>query len=448
MTVVLGSGRLPNDVCLVGESPGETEARTGIPFSGKSGQELEWYLSRFGLSQHYFYKTNVSKLYTPGNPDPTDEQVLEWAPYLESELAQCQPKLIIAVGRFAARWFIGNDVIMDRVHGIPHLWRDTVTVLPVIHPASGFYDKDMKAAIMWDFSQVPKLLQSIKRGAPIQYRRDEYEGREQYSDVTGIQFSQYISEAVAHGIEHIGLDTEGYPDNPFSVQISARPGEGVMLRCSQPDFNTGIDALVQWSSALTFVVHNYMYDAEMCRVMGFDMFDCSVVDTMYMIHTIPYLRVKAQKTQNLEFAAYRWCGMNVMSHDELVKDLGTERQIEYLNQVLELDLDKPEPRTELQNNGTIKTTRPWHTHRLAQGILKDIASGKLDKDGNPTDPVARWSKVHKSQRKPVERVLGKMPIGSVGAVFKRDPERAIRYGCADADSTRRLFFALLNEVPR
>lgn len=447
MTVVLGTGRIPNDCMIVGEAPGETESRTGVPFSGASGRELEWYMSRHGLSPLYFYRTNVVKDFTHGNPDPTDSQIEQWTPYLESEILQCNPSLIIAVGRYAARWFLGQTVDIGKVHGIPHLWRDTVTVLPVLHPAAGLYDKDMKAAISWDFSQVPKILDCIKHGKPIQYRRDEYLGLEDYRDVTGTELVQLLSTN-CNGI--LGLDTEGYVDNPFSIQLSPCPGTAYMLRYLQPDFHTAIEVLQSQyaNNGCGFIIHNCMYDLSMCRVMGLDLFNADVIDTMAMIHLIPYLRVKAQKTQNLEFAAYRWCGMSVMSHDELVSELGVSRQVEYLNAVLELDIDKPEPRVELQNDGTVKTTRPRHTHSLVKGILKDIASGKVDKDGNPTNPYDRWNGIHKSQRKPVEKAIGKMPFGSVGAVFAVDPKRAIDYGCRDSDAALRLFYALLPEMPR
>lgn len=443
--VVLGSGRVPNDVMLIGEMPGETESRTGVPFTGASGKELSWYLSRYNLSHLFFYCTNVCKTYIPGNPDPTPTQIEQWTPFLEAEIEQCNPKLIIAVGRYSTQWFLGPDISIGKVHGIPHLWKDSITVLPVIHPASGLYDKDMKAAIMWDFSQVPKLLDCIKYGKPIQYRHDEYEGKEDYRDVTGAELIELL--IYSDGI--LGLDTEGYTDNPFSIQLSPCPGVGYMLRHTQPDFRDAILVLQSYvDRGYRIVIHNTMYDIPMCRVMGLDLFEADIVDTMMMIHTIPYLRVKSQPVQNLEFASYRWCGMKVMSHDELVSELGTERQIQYLNQVLELDIPKPEPRVELKNDGTIKTTRPWHVHRLAKGILKDIKAGKVDKDGNLTNPLERWNGIHKSQRKPVEKLLGKMPFGSVGAVFERDQKRATDYGCRDSDACLRLYYALLPEIPQ
>ena len=106
---VPAAGPQPCDVLLVGEAPGRHEFAAQVPFVGKSGEEQERYLTRHGLSAQRWRRTNVVGEYRDGNPDPTREQIDEWTPVLLDEVRATRPKLVVAVGRFAMRWFLGES---------------------------------------------------------------------------------------------------------------------------------------------------------------------------------------------------------------------------------------------------------------------------------------------------------------------------------------------------
>jgi len=444
MITVNGCGRTPNSVMLVGEAPGREEAARGKPFVGKSGQEQEWYLQRRGLTAVLWYRTNVVKEYRDGNPDPTPAQVKHWTPVLINEVRKVQPLLIVAVGRFATRWFLGDSVDMETVHGLPHhagafdpSRKDRAmgaVVLPVYHPAAGFYDNDVKALIDWDYEQIALTIDAQDRQALEFPARDEHEGH--YADVGGGWLADYLSVTQA---EVVGIDTEGSTSDPWSVQVSIAAGSGYTLRYERDDFAEGIDAIQQLvDGGAVAVMHNAMFDIEMCRVMGLELRDAKCWDSMYAAYL---LRLEPQGLKPL---AYRWTGMVMQSYSEVVGDVGIDLQMDYLGDLLELEpWPKADPYIEYSNDGTarLKTVQP--VERRAESILVDYYSEKLDKDGNRTDPLDRWKKVHPALRDMVEEKLGPMPEGSL-ADIPRDV--AVRYASRDADAALRVYERLLPEL--
>jgi uracil-DNA glycosylase family 4 len=490
--IIPGYGPRPNKIMLVGEAGGRSEAfhkPSPRPFVGKSGAEQEHlYLSghditeRLHISSRGWYKTNVVKTYLEGNPDPTPELIDYWTPTLLDEIERCNPRLIIAVGRFAAKWFLGDRASILMTHGVPHAAgtfdssrasrapRGCV-ILPVEHPASGFYSGEKRASIDWDYRQVVKWVKRVEEGRPCFVPTDKYLGCEAYVDADGALIESVLAED-DHLALPIALDTEGTPAEPFCFQISTAPGEGVMLRRSRPDFQVGLRALQRAarSRRRTIVMHNAMYDLEMMASMGLDLgrTEYSIADTMYAAYLL------RTEPQGLKPLAWRWCRMAMASHAETVKPLGDERQLAFLSQVVsrKSDWGPVEPRVIIENDGRAKIYKPNHISAAAAKILDDYAHPEkviarrrkrsadddLDDDsatmpdedddgeGNVTDVVnlaKRWANVDRIQRLAVERVLGKMPHGSIAALWDHDPERAIRYACADPDGTGRLYRAML-----
>lgn len=450
MTIVPGFGPIPCRWMIVGEAPGIEESKQSRPFVGRAGQEQEQYLSHFGLSPSQFYLTNVVKLYQEGNPDPSPEQIEYWTPHLLEEIDRVSPDLIVAVGRFSARFFLGESAELDAVHGLPHKAGafdssrsnrapNDCTILPCVHPAAGFYKVEARSIIHQDYSQVAETLSRIKSGKKIDYRIDEYEGREEYRDVSGEELAELLDDAET---DILGFDTEGMPDDPWSLQACFVAGTGYLLRVKRDDFRVGLQAVERRIKAGTiFVGSNIaMHDIEVCRAFGLDLSQANLFDTMYSAYL---LRLEPQGLKPL---AWRWCGMKMLSHEETVGVLGTERQIEYLNLALTYDWPKPEMTVELQNDGTFKTCKPWSINRRVENILDDFQSGKVDKDGSPTDIQERWKQIDKGMRRQVEEKLGNMPIGSMRALAEKDFDAAVRYSCRDADAGFRLYPRLLDQL--
>jgi len=178
-------------------------------------------------------------------------------------------------------------------------------------------------------------------------------------------------------------------------------------------------------------IHNAMFDIEMCRNMGIDLFGAALWDTMYAAY------ITCIEPQGMKPLARRWCGMKMRSYEETVGEAGLHKQEAYLLSVIEMmPWPKPDPRVEYNNDGTADLYTPQPVERRAEAILKDLYAGKLSKKGEPTDPYARWKKVDRDLKRMVEARLGPMPIGTLGDI---PPNEATYYASRDPDATLRLY---------
>lgn len=100
-SIVFGEGSSTADVMFVGEGPGFVEDKTGRPFVGRAGKLLDRWLSEVGLNRGDVYITNVVKCRPPNNRDPEPEEVRLCSRFLRVQIALIQPKILIALGRFA-----------------------------------------------------------------------------------------------------------------------------------------------------------------------------------------------------------------------------------------------------------------------------------------------------------------------------------------------------------
>jgi DNA polymerase len=120
--IVWGEGPVPCRIMFIGEGPGSQEDRTGRPFffRAKAGQEFNHILKRHDMAREDVFVTNMVKCHCPNDADPTDEQISACLVWLELEIEAVQPEIIVPMGRFATRYFLG-DVDMEQVHGFPYI---------------------------------------------------------------------------------------------------------------------------------------------------------------------------------------------------------------------------------------------------------------------------------------------------------------------------------------
>ena len=120
---------------FVGEGPGAEEDALGEPFVGQAGKLLDNMLKALGLNRHMdSYIANVVKCRPPGNRDPEPVEVAECSPYLERQVELLQPKLIVALGKFAALTLLDTDATVSSLRGRVHDYRG-VPLIVTYHPA-------------------------------------------------------------------------------------------------------------------------------------------------------------------------------------------------------------------------------------------------------------------------------------------------------------------------
>ena len=132
---VFGVGDPNAQWLLVGEAPGAEEDARGEPFVGQAGRLLDNMLASIGLQRgRNVYITNVLKCRPPGNRNPEPREVAQCSPYLLRQIELIRPKLIVAMGRFAAQTLLETDATIGSMRGRVHRYRG----LPLIvsyHPA-------------------------------------------------------------------------------------------------------------------------------------------------------------------------------------------------------------------------------------------------------------------------------------------------------------------------
>jgi len=132
---VFGVGDENADWMLIGEAPGAEEDRLGDPFVGQAGKLLDNMLAAVGLSRREnVYIANVLKCRPPGNRNPSPDEVEKCSPHLLQQIALIQPKLIVAMGRFAAQTLLKTDASISSLRGRLHSYAG-VPLIVTYHPA-------------------------------------------------------------------------------------------------------------------------------------------------------------------------------------------------------------------------------------------------------------------------------------------------------------------------
>lgn len=137
--VVFGVGPRDADVMFVGEGPGEQEDLKGEPFVGAAGHLLDDMLSIIDLSRENCYIANIVKCRPPRNRDPLETEQDACIGYLRNQVALIQPKIIVCLGRIAAKRLINPDFRITREHGA---WveKNGVWMSAVYHPSALLQD--------------------------------------------------------------------------------------------------------------------------------------------------------------------------------------------------------------------------------------------------------------------------------------------------------------------
>ena len=158
---VFGVGDESADWMLVGEAPGAEEDRLGEPFVGQAGRLLDNMLAAIGLARgRNVYIANVLKCRPPGNRNPEPEEVAKCAPHLARQIALIRPKLIVAMGRFAAQTLLGTDATIGSLRGRVHSYQG-VPLVVTYHPAYLLRNLPDKAKAWADLLLARKTIASL-----------------------------------------------------------------------------------------------------------------------------------------------------------------------------------------------------------------------------------------------------------------------------------------------
>lgn len=280
----------------------------------------------------------------------------------------------------------------------------------------------------------------------------------------------------------VGVDTEGSPQSPWSVQISTEPGSGYTIRACHSD---QIQYLFEWirNHHPIISLHNSLFDLKMLKSMGLDLVaeDIPIVDTMILAYVLNI------EPLGLKLLAYRHCGIIQPSYSDVIGDVGRGIAIKYLERVAGaqdaplVEIPAPAPKlprkrkkeTEqeyqarvqailsevppptyehqwpnpepilVEDGGIARMKQPQGIQKLVNRILGDVRAGKQLKDGSLVDPYDRWNKLEPLSKAPVIQALGPMPEPTLDDI---DHAKAVHYASKDADLQFRVTRPLIRRV--
>ena len=155
--VVFGSGSPRARLMFVGEAPGFDEDRQGLPFVGAAGQLLTKIIEAMKLTRGDVYIANCLKCRPPQNRNPALEEIVTCSPILERQISIIRPKIICALGKFAAQTLLNSQEPISRLRG-RFFDRAGVRVLPTFHPAYLLRNPADKKLVWQDMQLIMKEL--------------------------------------------------------------------------------------------------------------------------------------------------------------------------------------------------------------------------------------------------------------------------------------------------
>lgn len=161
--VVFGSGNPNSKILFIGEAPGLTEAKEGVPFCGMSGQVLNQLLNQIGLTREDIFITNTILCRPEQNRNPNKNEVENCRERLDKLISIMQPEVIVTIGNFATDRII-NKTGVTSIHG-KVFKHNNISVVPVIHPANYLYsgrNPELFSQMLEDFKVIYSLVQSKK----------------------------------------------------------------------------------------------------------------------------------------------------------------------------------------------------------------------------------------------------------------------------------------------
>ena len=151
--VVFGKGSHDAKIMFIGEAPGESEDKEGLPFVGRAGKLLDKYMTVFDLNLDNVYIANILKCRPPNNRDPDESEQDSCIDYLRTQTKLIDPKIIVCLGRIAAMRIIKPEFKITAEHGA---WfkKGSIYMTAIYHPSALLRDPIKKADAMLDFKSV------------------------------------------------------------------------------------------------------------------------------------------------------------------------------------------------------------------------------------------------------------------------------------------------------
>ena len=154
--LVFGDGNPHAQIVFVGEAPGADEDEQGLPFVGRAGQLLtDIIVKGMKLQRKDVYICNILKCRPPGNRNPLPNEISTCEPFLKKQLQIISPKIICALGTFAAQTLLKTDIPISALRGRFHSY-EGIKLMPTYHPAYLLRNQSAKKPVWEDVQMIMK----------------------------------------------------------------------------------------------------------------------------------------------------------------------------------------------------------------------------------------------------------------------------------------------------
>ena len=153
--IVFGTGNPEAQLVFIGEGPGGDEDIQGKPFVGRAGQLLTKIINSINLTREEVYIANIIKCRPPQNRNPEPDEIKACEPFLIQQLDVIQPKIICALGTFAAQTLLETDEKISRLRGRFIDYRNS-KLIATFHPAYLLRNSQKKREVWEDMKMIRK----------------------------------------------------------------------------------------------------------------------------------------------------------------------------------------------------------------------------------------------------------------------------------------------------
>ncbi|NWF55391.1 MAG: uracil-DNA glycosylase [Syntrophaceae bacterium] len=158
--IVFGTGNPKAKLVFVGEGPGRDEDLQGKPFVGQAGQLLTKIIQAIQLTREEVYIANIIKCRPPGNRNPEPDEIQACEPFLIKQLEVIRPKLICALGTFAAQTLLETGEKISLLRGRFHQYQG-IPIMPTYHPAYLLRNPHFKRDVWEDMKKIKKEYEQL-----------------------------------------------------------------------------------------------------------------------------------------------------------------------------------------------------------------------------------------------------------------------------------------------
>ena len=158
--IVFGDGSDTAEIMFIGEGPGEQEDLSGVPFVGPAGRLFDSMLEMIDLDRSRVYIANIVKCRPPDNRDPQTFEQAACRHWLQGQIDIINPKIIVCLGRIAAKALIKEDFRITREHG---QWfeRDGRAIMATYHPSALLRDVTKRPEAFMDLRAIRQKIRSV-----------------------------------------------------------------------------------------------------------------------------------------------------------------------------------------------------------------------------------------------------------------------------------------------